>query len=504
MTHAVPHPILAALAEPVMLTDAQGTITYANPAGVRRFGWDKVTGIPLAQRMLRWSMMKGDGILFRADEDPIAVALATRRHVLDVRFAVELAPGHWEWFTINTVPLLDDGRLVGTASVVHDVTATVHLESELEEARDSAEEANRLKDEFIAALSHELRTPLQPILGWTEVLRRHGRLDDVTSQALDAIRRNIRQQVRLVDDLLDLSRIVHGKLQLRFESFDICEQIKAAAEPFEEAAALRRLRLVVTLPPGPVLMWGDGARVQQIASNLLANAVKFTPPGGQISVNLTARDREALLEIEDTGDGIASEDLAVIFEAFRQGGASRRRGGLGIGLDLVKRLTELHGGTVEAFSEGLGYGARFQVRLPLTAPQVAPPRRVPTTTRLDGRTVLVVEDNADTRQVLKFMLEIEGAQVEAVETGAEAVARAETFRPQIVLCDLGLPDIDGLEVARRMRGRGWFGDTRLIALTGYGQPEDISHALDAGFEAHLTKPINLDQLLALLSAHDRV
>jgi CheY-like chemotaxis protein len=303
--------------------------------------------------------------------------------------------------------------------------------------------------------------------------------------------------------LLDLSRIVHGKFQLRFESFDLREQVKSAAEPFEETAALRKVRLALTLPPMPVTMWGDGARVQQIAHNLIANAVKFTPPGGHIGVHLVVRDREALLEVEDTGDGIAPEDLTVIFESFRQGGTSRRRGGLGIGLDLVKRLTELHGGTVEAFSEGPGYGARFQIRLPLTTSPAPPPRRAMPTTRLDGRTVLVVEDNIDTRQVLKFMLEIEGAQVEAVETGTEAVARAETFRPQIVLCDIGLPDIDGLEVARRIRGRAWFGETRLIALTGYGQPDDIRHALDAGFEAHLTKPINLDQLLALLNAPAR-
>jgi PAS domain S-box-containing protein len=628
----MPDPILAALAEPVMITDAQGSITYANPAGVRRFGWDKVIGIPLAERLARWPIFTPDRRPVRHSEDPVACALATREHVLDFRFTIETAPGRWAWFSINTAPIVEDGRLVGTASVLHDITETVRIEadladhaarleaivdqaidpvfvadtdgriilmnavaqrvlaplpgerlpertrrldfrtldgvalaedqmpsrlamlgetvsdmaltiatpdgrrqfatrayplrrndggiyaaavtmrdvtgdmqlhSQLEEARESAEEANRLKDEFIAALSHELRTPLQPILGWTEVLRRHGRLDEVTSQALEAIRRNIRQQVRLVDDLLDLSRIVHGKFQLRFESFDLREQVKSAAEPFEEAAALRRIRLSVALPPGPLIMWGDGARVQQIASNLIANAVKFTPPGGQISVHLIGRDAEAILEVEDTGDGIAPEDLAVIFEAFRQGGTSRRRGGLGIGLDLVKRLTELHSGTVEALSEGPGYGARFVVRLPLTTVPAPPPRRAVTSTRLDGRTVLVVEDNADTRQVLKFMLEIEGAQVEAVESGAEAVARAETFRPQIVLCDIGLPDIDGLEVARRMRGRAWFGETRLIALTGYGQPEDIRYALDAGFEAHLTKPINLDQLLALLGAHER-
>jgi PAS domain S-box-containing protein len=628
----MPDPILAALAEPVMITDAQGSITYANPAGVRRFGWDKVIGVPLAERLARWPIFTPDRRPVNQSEDPVACALATREHVLDFRFTIEIAPGRWEWFSINTVPIVEGGRLVGTASVLRDITETVRIEADLadhaarleaivdqaidpvfvadtdgriilmnavaqrvlapipgerlvertrrldfrtldgvalaeeqmpsrlamqgetvsdmaltiatpegrrqfatrayplrrndgviyaaavtmrdvtgdmqlhgqlEEARESAEEANRLKDEFIAALSHELRTPLQPILGWTEVLRRHGRLDEVTSQALEAIRRNIRQQVRLVDDLLDLSRIVHGKFQLRFESFDLREQVKSAAEPFEEAAALRRIRLSVALPPGPLIMWGDGARVQQIAANLIANAVKFTPPGGQINVHLIGRDAEAILEVEDTGDGIAPEDLAVIFEAFRQGGTSRRRGGLGIGLDLVKRLTELHSGTVEALSEGPGYGARFVVRLPLTTVPAPPPRRAVASTRLDGRTVLVVEDNADTRQVLKFMLEIEGAQVEAVESGAEAVARAETFRPQIVLCDIGLPDIDGLEVARRMRGRAWFGETRLIALTGYGQPEDIRHALDAGFEAHLTKPINLDQLLALLGAHER-
>ena len=198
-----------------------------------------------------------------------------------------------------------------------------------------------------------------------------------------------------------------------------------------------------------------------------------------LGVNLVASEREALLEVEDTGDGIAPEDMPVIFEAFRQGG-SRRRGGLGIGLDLVKRLTELHGGTVEVFSEGTGYGARFQVRLPLATPPTPPPRRAAPSTRLDGRTILIVEDNADTRHVLKYMLEIEGARVEAVESGQEAVERAGAFQPQIVLCDIGLPDMDGLEVARILRAREGLGDTRLIALTGYGQPDDIRHALDAG------------------------
>jgi PAS domain S-box-containing protein len=631
MTRSTLDAAIEALAEPVMVTDADGVITYANPAGVRRFAWDKVMGIPLPSRSARWPILKPDRTRVSASEDPVAVALATREHVLDFRFTVETAPGRCEWFTANVVPLVDDNAVVGTVSVFHDITEAVRLEAdladhaarleaivdqandsvvvvdaegrilftnavgqrlltpaspdetgperasrlefravdgtllpahrlpsklamagvtvsdmeltlatsegrrrltakahplrgahgaiyaavvtlkdvtddvrireELEHARETAEDANRLKDEFIAALSHELRTPLQPILGWTEVLRRHGSLDEVTSQALEAIRRNIRQQVRLVDDLLDLSRIVHGKFQLRFESFDLREHVRSAAEPFEEIAALRRVRLTVSLPPTPVTMWGDGVRVQQIASNLIANAVKFTPSGGHIGVHLVTSEQEALLEVEDTGDGIAPEDMPVIFEAFRQGGA-RRRGGLGIGLDLVKRLTELHGGTVDVFSEGSGFGARFQVRLPFATPPALPPRRAAPSTRLDGRTILVVEDNADTRHVLKYMLEMEGARVEAVESGQEAVARAQAFRPQIVLCDIGLPDVDGLEVARRLRSREGSGPMRLIALTGYGQPDDIRHALDAGFEAHLTKPINLDQLLALLASSD--
>ena len=622
--------VLAAVVEPVMITDGAGVATYANPAGVRRFAWDKLVGVDAAERLARWPMCKADRSPVSAAEDPVARVLATGTHVLDFRCAVETASGRFEWFTVNVTPLVEASGVVGTVTVLHDVTDAVRLEAdladhaarleaivdqasdgvfivdvdgrvlftnavgelvigpvsstetprerthrldirgldgtplpaerlpstlalqgataaetelafdvrgerrrfrakahslrkadgavyaavvtlkditddlrireELERARETAEEANRLKDEFIAALSHELRTPLQPILGWTEVLRRHGSLDDVTSQALEAIRRNIRQQVRLVDDLLDLSRIVHGKFQLRFETFDLCEQVRSAAEPFDEAAALRRVRLTLALPQVAVPMWGDGARVQQIAANLIANAVKFTPPGGHIGVHLVAGEHDALLEVEDTGDGIAPDDLPVIFEAFRQGGSSRRRGGLGIGLDLVKRLTELHGGTVEVFSDGPGYGARFQVRLPLGVASQRPRRRSPPSTRLDGRTILVVEDNADTRQVLKYMLEIEGAQVEAVESGQEALAQAEDFRPQVVLCDIGLPDMDGLEVARRMRTRPGLGEARLIALTGYGQPEDIQHALEAGFDAHLTKPINLDQLLALLSS----
>jgi CheY-like chemotaxis protein len=322
----------------------------------------------------------------------------------------------------------------------------------------------------------------------------------VTAKALEAIRRNIRQQVRLVDDLLDLSRIVHGKLTLHYETFDLREQIRAAAEPYEEAAVLKKVRLTIDQPAEPVIMWGDGARIQQVVTNLVSNAVKYTPSGGNIAVRVVANDDDVLVEVEDTGEGIAAEDLAIIFEAFRQGFGAPRRGGLGIGLNLVRRLTELHGGRVDVESDGVGYGARFRVTLPRALQRTQPPRAdAPRRRRLDQRSIVIVEDNDDTREVMKYMLEAEGARVTTAATGLDGVSCAKTERPHIVLCDVGLPDIDGLEVARRLRRHAGLARTRLIALTGYGQPEDIRSALSAGFDAHLTKPINLDQLVDLMS-----
>src|SRR5437867_12188322 len=344
-----------------------------------------------------------------------------------------------------------------------DTTDEVRAREELEAARENAEEANHLKDQFIAALSHELRTPLQPILGWTEVLRRHA-LDDVTTRAMEVIHRNIRQQVRLVDDLLDLSRILHGKFMLRFETFDLREQVRAAMEAFEEPASMKRVRLGATLPDGPLLMWGDSARMHQMVANLIANALKFTSAGGRVGVRLEARDRRAVIEVDDSGEGIAESDLPIIFEPFRQGQLSTRRGGLGIGLDLVRRLTELHGGTVTVASAGLGQGARFRVELPRSRPEAAasaPPAGA--RPRLERQSVLVIEDNADTREVLKLMLEVEGATVETAADGEDGLRAAVRMRPDIVLCDIGLPDIDGFEVARRVRARGELAGVRLIA-----------------------------------------
>jgi signal transduction histidine kinase/ActR/RegA family two-component response regulator len=486
--------------EGIAVVDADSRLSFINNTGRRLVPF--VEGMALADRLRAAPLLDAEERPLPAEAYPSARGLRGE-HVTDVPVIINLPHGARRHLRISAHPLRrPDGAVEAVLLTWKDVTAETRTRRELEAARETAESASRLKDRFIAALSHELRTPLQPILGWTEVLRRHRGLDEVTTRALEAIHRNIRQQVRLVDDLLDLSRIVHGKFNLRFETVDLRDAVRAGVESFEEAASIKRVRLTTTLAAQPMLVWGDGARLQQITANLVSNALKFTPAGGRVNVRLGARGERARLEVEDTGEGIAPADLPFIFDAFRQG-AEPRAGGLGLGLDLVRRLTELHGGSVQVRSEGLGRGATFVVDLPLApAPPATAQAGVRPAGRLDDRTVLVIEDDDDTRTVLAFMLQSEGAQVAAAGSGRDGVDTAERLRPQVVLCDVGLPDIDGLEVARRLRRNPELARTRLIALTGYGQAEDVRAAIEAGFDAHVTKPINLDQLMALLARRD--
>jgi signal transduction histidine kinase len=483
--------------EGVFVVDADSRLVFINEAGRRMLDFRE--GMTLDERARHGPMLDLDGRPVPPSAYPSSRGFRGET-VADLPLVFDHPITGRRQFRAGAHPLRrPDGAIEAVLVTWKDVTDQERARAELEAAREAAEAANRLKDQFIAALSHELRTPLQPILGWTEVLRRHGSLDELTERALEAIHRNIRQQVRLVDDLLDLSRIVHGKFTLRFEALDLRDPVRSAIEAFEEAAELKQLTLSTTLPREPLPLWGDSARLQQITGNLISNALKFTPAGGRVSVRLSAEHEQAVLEIEDTGEGIAAEDLPVIFEAFRQG-RETRVGGLGIGLDLVRRLTELHGGSVRVESDGTGRGARFRIVLPLAGARQAPLEvGARPSGRLGRRSVLVVEDDDDTRAVLRYMLETEGARVEAARSGGEGVRAAERLQPEIVLCDIGLPDIDGMEVARRLRAAPALAGVRLIALTGYGQAEDVRQALDAGFDAHVTKPVNIDQLMALLA-----
>lgn len=487
--------------EGIFVVDDDNRLVLVNEAGRRMLDFSE--NMTLQDRRARQPLLDGEGYPLPSSAYPSVRGLRGES-VTALPLIIDHRLNGRRELRASTHPLRRrDGSIEAVLVTVKDVTEQEHARADLEAARETAETASRLKDQFIAALSHELRTPLQPILGWTEVLRRHRSLDEVTARALEAIHRNIRQQVRLVDDLLDLSRIVHGKFTLRFETLDLRDPVRTAVETYEEPATLKRLRFTASIPDTRLPMWGDGARLQQITGNLISNALKFTPPGGSIALRLTAEGDRAVLEVEDTGEGIAPADLPVIFEAFRQG-TKARAGGLGIGLDLVRRLTELHGGQVRVTSEGSGRGACFRVELPLAlSPPASHHRGGRPSTRLQQHSILVVEDDDDTRTVLRYMLEAEGARVETAGRGLDAIAAAQRGGFEVVLCDIGLPDIDGLEVARRLRASGGpAARTRLIALTGYGQAEDVRQAITAGFDAHVTKPVNIDQLLALLEVRD--
>ena len=381
-----------------------------------------------------------------------------------------------------------------------------------QEARKQAEEANRLKDEFLATLSHELRTPLNAILGWTQVLRT-GRLDEATSlRALETIERNAKAQAQLISDLLDVSRIITGKLRLELRPVELPRIIDAALDSVRPAADAKEIRLEVSLDSlrSPIL--GDSDRLQQVVWNLLSNAIKFTPKGGQVSVRLETAPGSTAIRVADTGAGIRPDFLPYVFDRFRQAESTitRSHGGLGLGLSIVRHLVELHGGTVEVESEGEGRGATFTVRIPVRA-DLAPSLAAglaaagaePSpwdSTLLSGVHVLVVEDEVDTRDLLAMSLEQCGARVTAVATAAEALEALGTL-PDILISDIGLPAEDGYSLLRKIRlldpSRG--GDIPAAALTAYARAEDRLKALEAGFQTHLPKPIDPSELVATVA-----
>jgi signal transduction histidine kinase len=362
-------------------------------------------------------------------------------------------------------------------------------------------EANRMKDEFLATLSHELRTPLTAILGWSRLMLRSDIEGPMRKQALEAIERNAAHQARLVDDLLDVSRIMTGKLALAPRTVELGRVVVAALDGLEEATRGRDLTVERDVDMTGIRVHGDADRLQQVVSNLLTNAVKFTPDGGRIIVRLGRGGGQAVLVVEDTGVGMTSDFLPKVFERFRQADASlaRSRGGLGVGLSIVKHIVELHGGSVAADSAGAEKGATFTIRLPLMdAPREVVPERVPGNEKLDGLKVLVVEDDADARMLLRFTLEKSGARVTDVDSAAEAMAAIDRAVPDVLLCDISMPVEDGYSLIRRIRARerAKGGSVPAAAVTAYARPEDVRHALASGFDLHLAKPLEPHDLVA--------
>jgi PAS domain S-box-containing protein len=420
------------------------------------------------------------------------------------------------------------GRLIGAVLVFRDVGERRRVELErlavaqererlLEgerAARSEAERANRVKDDFVATLSHELRTPLSAILGWAQIMRAQPSRPDLMQRGMEVIERNARMQTQLVSDLLDMSRISSGKLALEMRVVDLAVIVQAALETIQPAAQTKGVALEVDLDSALGPMAGDPARLQQVVWNLLSNAVKFTPAGGKVQVRLERSGAEATIAVRDTGIGIATEFLPSLFERFRQADSAtnRRYGGLGLGLAIVKQLVELHGGTVEARSDGEGRGSTFRVRLPISELRLRgeeaiarsaerPQERVlPDERGLAELRVLVVEDDTDTADLLQRLLHEWGAHVTTVSSASAALETLAAREPHLLVSDIGMPGVDGYELIRTIRSlepsRG--GAIPAVAVTAFARPEDRARALLAGYQAHLSKPIDPAQLIGTM------
>ncbi len=458
--------------------------------------WGKYTGIPEAELLgLRWL----ERVIHPDDRERTLArwqAACADQADYDLEYRIRRHDGEYRWFKTRGVPVRDErGKIVywfGTCTDIED-----HKRAE-----EALREADRRKDEFLATLAHELRNPLAPIRNALQVLRLSAERE-LREKARDMMERQLAQMVRLVDDLLDVSRITRNKLELRKGRVELAAVLSNAVETSRPQIDEAGHRLTVTLPQEPVYLEADLTRLAQVFWNLLNNAAKYTPPGGRIDVTAEVRGGEVAVAVRDTGVGIPAEAFPRLFEMFSQVDRSleRAQGGLGIGLALVKGLVAMHGGTVEARSDGPNMGCEFVVRLPTATPARAaagPPAATPDGETFRARRVLVVDDNRDAAASLAMVLSLWGNDTRTAHDGLEALELAEAFRPEVILLDIGLPRLNGYDTCRRMRERPWGKDAFMIATTGWGQEEDRRRAREAAFDHHLVKPVDLVALQELL------
>jgi PAS domain S-box-containing protein len=408
--------------------------------------------------------------------------------------------GTYRWFLSRAVPIRDDAGEIdcwfGTNTDVDDQVR----------AEEALREADRRKDEFLAMLAHELRNPLAAIYNAVQVLLRPDGDARTARSAAEILERQVQHMVRQVDDLIDVSRVSRGKIELRKEHVDLVRVVTHAVEAVRPLCESLAHELTVALPPAPLYVHADPIRLAQVVSNLLNNACKFSDKGGRVRLTVEQEREHAVIRVGDTGIGLSADELHRIFEIFAQVEKSleRARDGLGLGLSLAKNLVEMHGGTVEAHSAGLGQGSEFVVRLPLLSGPATlrlEPARVRPTSAVPRR-ILVADDNRDSAASLAMLLQLMGHEVETAHDGVEAVERAATFRADVVLLDIGMPRLNGYEAARRIRAQRQTGLT-LVALTGWAQQEDRRLSKQAGFDAHLVKPLDVGALTRILAESRR-
>ena len=495
----------------IISKDLDGNISSWNHGAERVFGYtaDEVIGQPAT------ILIPED----RYDEEPAILArIRSDRSIDHYETVGKRKDGKLIDISISISPLKDEhGNIVGASRIARDITDEKRAHEEIARllerervAREEAEAANRLKDEFLATLSHELRNPLNVVIGYSELLRRTEDLNNAAfvSRAADVIRRNAMAQSQLVSDLLDLSRLQMGKLAINQQPVSLLTIITDAIETVKADSEVKNILLKLNASTDPFMVDGDPVRLGQIAWNLLNNAVKFTPAGGEITITLGENDAGAQFSIADTGQGIAPEFLPHVFEIFRQGDASssRRQGGLGIGLALVKQLVELHGGVVRAESDGVGRGARFSVWLPLRETEAAASVKTTklSTGALDGTCILVVDDSSETTDMLSKLLEMDGAEVHTAHGGVEALALADKSSFDLVISDISMPEMDGYQFLRSLRQLPRMANVPALALTGFGRVSDVERAHREGFVEHFTKPLDIDKLLSSVRELTRV
>ena len=516
---------LDSIGDGVVACDTQGRVTLMNAMAEQLTGWSAGTAVGQpCDEVVRLISEKTREVA----ENPIAQALASGCPVGPSNHTLLVAADHSERaIDDNAAPIrTSDGTTVGVVLVFRDVTERRRSEAERQIAaadrerlleaeriaRGEAERASRVKDEFVAMVSHELRTPLNAILGWTQLMRT-GRQDQaLLERGLDIISRNTRAQAQLIADLLDISRIVSGKLRLETQSVDLRTLLDDAIEAVASDAEAKGIAINRLAHDTIGTVAGDAARLQQAIWNLLSNAIKFTPAGGRIEVSLTQEAETVEISVRDTGVGIRPDVLPQVFDRFHQADQSitRRFGGLGLGLSIVKHLVELHGGSVQAESPGEGEGATFVIRLPIAGrvesyPSEAPePPTVPSNdaVSLDSLRLLLVEDEPDTLEYLQRLLEDHGGIVFTARSGPEALAIVGRERLEMIISDIGLPEMDGYDLIRQIRSQNGQSGYAIpaIALTAYARAEDRVRALEAGFDDHIAKPAEPASLLASVSS----
>nr|WP_242042075.1 GAF domain-containing protein [Leptolyngbya sp. FACHB-541] len=499
-----------AMPQQVWITDAQGNTQYVNQQ------WTTYTGLTLEQTQdIHYAIQVIHPDDFEATGQLWSTALATGLPY-QAEFRLKYQADHtYRWFLSRAIAIRDEqGQIVQWFGTSTDIEEFRRAQAEREQllqreqtARESAENANRIKDEFLAVLSHELRSPLNPILGWSTLLLGK-KLDEAkTAQALTTIQRNARLQSELIEDLLDVARILRGKLSLNVAAVNLVSIIQAAMETVRLAAEAKSIQVEASLPPDVGLVLGDSTRLQQVIWNLLSNAVKFTPNGGQVNIRLESLGSHAQITVSDTGQGIEPEFLPYVFDHFRQANAAttRKFGGLGLGLAIVRHLVELHGGTVRVESLGVGIGATFTIRLPLMPLQTIPHqngRSSESSSNLNGVQVLVVDDEPDSREFIAFVLEQAGANVMTATSAHEALITSIQSKPDVIISDIGMPEVDGYMLMQQVRAlppdQG--GQVPAIALTAYAGDFNQQQALQAGFQQHVSKPVEPEVLIRAIAS----